>query len=251
MNYEKTIIFKIAEAIISIIIIGIIFFTVISSLIKDVQKRIFVSQLRYTISVVEQSLEAAKFKDETSLITDTKLWRKCNIKNVDTTACTKELKQYFTNLEIIQTNKSEKNYINNPKDCEKIVGKGNKWWFLNDNKQCCGWNNLSFYFLNDVKADIIVVNGDYLAGQLTLDINGDNPPNTWGRDTFFFNITPDGSLVPYGSETDCKIYSDYTGEDINDVLSQRYWKTSCSKSTKYNGMSCAARIIENGWKMDY
>jgi len=67
-----------------------------------------------------------------------------------------------------------------------------------------------------------------------IDVNGDKKPNQLGRDAFLFSMSKSGDLVvPYG----------YT-----------HWATDnlCNPdSNASNGEGFAARIIENGWKMDY
>ncbi len=64
-----------------------------------------------------------------------------------------------------------------------------------------------------------------------VDINGLNPPNTYGKDVFRFYIDfKNGVVRPYG----------YTSSEIN-----RY----CSKNG--SGFYCAAKIIREGWKINY
>ena len=64
-----------------------------------------------------------------------------------------------------------------------------------------------------------------------IDVNGVNPPNTFGKDVFMFIINFDDSLVrPYGH--------DKTESEIND-------------NCKLNGSGayCAAKLINDGWQM--
>lgn len=81
---------------------------------------------------------------------------------------------------------------------------------------------------------------------MTIDVNGFKGPNQWGRDLFYFMASPEGNLIPAGSE-------DFRNRKGNVYLWN--WSTlgSCDpKNNKNsNGKGCAARIIEKGWKMDY
>ena len=66
-----------------------------------------------------------------------------------------------------------------------------------------------------------------------VDINGLNPPNTYGKDVFYFIVDfKDGVLRPYG-------YGRPSSEINN----------SCSKNG--SGVYCAAKIMRDGWKINY
>lgn len=75
-------------------------------------------------------------------------------------------------------------------------------------------------------------------GSVYVDINGRQGPNVYGRDTFFFYITNGRGpvLYPNGGEDD----------------QGGWWKTHavCNASSTI-GTACAARVIEQGWQMNY
>lgn len=86
-----------------------------------------------------------------------------------------------------------------------------------------------------------------------VDVNGLKKPGIWGRDLFIFYLARDGSLYPHGGIEIGKINSvDYTTD-------ASYWKNTTTCGTPgssvipagASGVYCAARIIENGWDMDY
>ena len=77
-----------------------------------------------------------------------------------------------------------------------------------------------------------------LCGAVFIDVNGPQKgPATYGRDIFYFYITngKGATLYPVGG-----------GED------GAYWSTGgkCASETYY-GTACAARIIQEGWQMNY
>lgn len=94
-------------------------------------------------------------------------------------------------------------------------------------------------------------------GWIAIDTNGLKGPNVQGRDDFEFIQTQSGNLItPLGSD-----YA-YAAFGSSWQTSTAYWKNApgsgCGYPDKtpseYNGGivgNCAARIIENGWKMDY
>ena len=169
--------------------------------------------------------------------------------------CEEELKETFMVKEIIKDSDGINGIITDKNKCQNSVGKYNKWWHINSNSQCSGWNNLTFILKNGMKIDILIIgeNDSYIVGQLTVDINGNNEPNRWGRDAFMFNIMRDGGIMPYGGQRDCKRLAEYLNTDIDSILIQRHWQYTdiCSHTTTSDGTACAARIIENNWKMDY
>ena len=72
--------------------------------------------------------------------------------------------------------------------------------------------------------------------QIIVDINGTQTnPNRFGEDTFMFYINNNGQVRPYGDT--------YTAQNIN-----KY----CEKGKQTgSGSMCAARIIKDGWKINY
>lgn len=80
-------------------------------------------------------------------------------------------------------------------------------------------------WLND--GTILFTDFNQYGGDLSIDVNGDKGPNQLGRDRFFFLLDKHGIIKPMSG--DCNPQ----GDGVDDT----------------NG--CAARIIENGWVMDY
>lgn len=80
--------------------------------------------------------------------------------------------------------------------------------------------------------------GSDRCGWIQVDINGPKKPNNSGSDTFFFEIHGNGNLlIPYGSQQSSWWWNDSDGN-------------YCSK-TNPDGYSCAGRIVEKSWTMDY
>ena len=107
-----------------------------------------------------------------------------------------------------------------------------------------------------------LVKGLCFVGLVTVDTNGNKKPNTWGYDGFAFKLSDDGRLIPVGSRLYAfsKVADGTTEEDA--LATQYYWNyfNNGTKTSQYNcrkdnnksaGIGCAARIIENGWKIDY
>lgn len=70
-----------------------------------------------------------------------------------------------------------------------------------------------------------------------LDVNGEKPPNIAGKDIFWFYLLADGTVVPVGMSNDSQLGNWRTGAH------------SCNASG--DGIACFARIMEEGWQMNY
>ena len=81
-----------------------------------------------------------------------------------------------------------------------------------------------------------------------IDVNGEKGPNEFGRDTFSFTLSNNGLLYPDHGKDHALFNAQIELSENN-----RYWinDSSCNTSSKGSGYGCAARIIENVWKMDY
>ena len=221
---------------------------------------VYVYLLKTGSSLLEQGFKNSMGDSSVTHVTDTPIWHACNIKDVDKNpdGCKAQLSRYFTGIRAYTKKYKSKDKVNTYNDrviCKRLVGRSNMWWHLNSRNECSGWDNYTFYFNNGMKADALLIgqNDSYLAGQITIDVNGDKPPNRWGRDTYMFNILDDGTLIPYAGLVDCEKLARYTNNEVSYVLSNRHWKYTnvCSFTTKEDGTACGARIIESGWKMDY
>lgn len=102
------------------------------------------------------------------------------------------------------------------------------------------------------KINTIEINGGQLievAGELYVDVNTvDSKPNKVGRDCFVFFIGNDGTLYPFGGlDVSLRMYQNKNNVWENTNTSN---KLPCNKE---RGLStgCTARLVENGYKMDY
>lgn len=106
--------------------------------------------------------------------------------------------------------------------------------------------------IDSTEINTIETNGGQLievAGVLYVDVNTVNSkPNKVGRDSFAFLIGNDGTLYPFGGlDVSLRWYG-----NKNNI-----WKNTDSSNeapcNKERGLStgCTARLVENGYKMDY
>ena len=88
-----------------------------------------------------------------------------------------------------------------------------------------------------------------IAARVYIDVNGKNGPNVFRRDIFFFALGENGVLYPHG------------GRDNNRINGGGLWTSNsgylaCTDDYKGNmtgarGAGCTARVIEEGYKINY
>lgn len=82
-----------------------------------------------------------------------------------------------------------------------------------------------------------------MCARISIDTNGLTPPNVKGRDIFLLSITKIGlypHLIPLGNNN-------------QPTFSSGSWRECepLNQAELYNGDSCAGRILQEGWKMNY
>lgn len=254
--------FTLAEVLITLGIIGVVAAISMPTLIQNYQKKSYVEGLKVGISVLEQAFKKAMADDEVTDFRDTELFKGCHDferPDFSITTCQLIMGKYIKNLKIESVEDmlalgDSTNTISDVTKCNQLVGKTNKWWYLNDKTKCKGWKNLAVTFANGIRADIAFLDMGYSAGAVTaLDVNGSKGPNTWGRDAFYLVILNNGHVTTYPAIDHIKAKAKYENKDFDALWQANSWEINnlCSKTTTADGADCGARIIESGWKMDY
>lgn len=219
--------FTLAEVLITLGIIGVVAAMTMPSLIANYQKQVWVNQLKKSVSVLEQGFHKMLADEEVERLSDISEWADINYSIIlgegDTDSNVKfvnYIKKYFESNYIVLDYKYKllSGYVpsNNFGDYHIVFSDGSML-------------NPDTYFLTN-------------GAILHIDVNGVKRPNVYGRDIFVFELSDSGNLVPLGGQNSFK-----------------NWKTDSllcgqegNKDVSYaDGDGCAARIIENGWKMDY
>jgi hypothetical protein len=200
------------------------------ALIADYQKQVYVTQLRKSVSAWEQGMKLMLARDEADDISGTEFARVLSEAGYNSynavsaeavPQSTEILKKYFNIIKIEDSPQYSAQAMNG---ITYNFTKGYRKFYMADG---------SVYYI------YMMTNG---TGNRVIDVNGDKGPNISGRDIFFFNVDSRGRLIPYNSDK-----------------SNAYWRddaTACGQAgsddmTNVTGRGCAARIIENGWVMDY
>ena len=256
--------FTLAEVLITLGIIGIVAALTLPSLIANYKKKVYVTQLKKSVSTLEQAFQKMLADDGVDSLADTEVFKsingRCAASNgYNDAGCSQfytNLKKYISIVEFGSTGDYKYQYIrkgstpfypDNNQNSGKMV--------LADGAMLIKYNvtpteQKSTYSCSQIKS----AGGKMCArmGSVVIDVNGKKPPNTEGRDVFDFYISSNGHLAPLWGVDD----SAFNAGDMS-----KYWRnviTACGSpgvanavtSAQY-GSGCAARVIENGWEMDY
>lgn len=244
--------FTLAEVLVTLGIIGVVAALSITTLVQNYKKQVLVNQLKKAMSEISQGLKLMMAEDDvTSLTQINGAMSYCGGFNKFETDyhCTPLGKRF------LNTFKGSR-YITNVQDIPDY-----KWKYLNGEKyEVQGIvsahilsDNVMLLWGEDWLGEVQMTEGGHPLSRedikyvmlMTIDVNGFKGPNQWGRDLYYFCVTPEGNLIPEGSE------------EFRNRRNGRLWNEarlgSCNpeKNKNSNGRGCSARIIDKGWKMDY
>lgn len=259
--------FTLAEVLITLGIIGVVAAMTLPSLIANYNKQVYVTQLKKSISVIEQGLKLAIANDSVDSLENTQLFQSisgttCTASNgMNSTGCVQFLqnfKKYFQVTSIVNNSDYKFSYIRKGSTPMFPGGRsGGAMIYLSDGMSIQNWNLRKTEETPTYNCNIIKQAGGNMCrviGNIDIDVNGKKKPNVMGRDVHQFSVTADGRLIPYYSYN-WAIYVDGRANGSS------YWRNRSSAcgtpgqpdaiSIAQYGNGCAARLIENGWEMDY
>lgn len=258
MKFKK-IAFTLAEVLITLGIIGIVAALTIPQLISNYQKHVYTAQLKKFYSTFQAGMKTYMAKENCNDLSCTGLFNGVTAQGAQYNKLNTEIPKIF-----------KINYFclpdSAPNDCVKSVrfmtsnlGSSNSFFRYGSSFKTS--EGILFELLDDdtgncttyssITADSKLKNS---CSQLRVDVNGDKGPDMFGRDVFLYWIAYDGSLYPnYGIDY-AKAYMDSNNPNAY------YWRldnSSCGNpatttiSGTVYGYGCGARIIEQGWEMNY
>lgn len=235
---QKRLAFTLSEVLITLGIIGIVAALTIPTLIANSQKMQYVTGLEKNYSAFNQAL--AKMALDAGCPGDLS----CFFDSSDTKTMGDKIASYF---------KVAKNCDNTQTGCWADVtsdyydgqsaGSGHDNVFSLTYKFITADGTAISIFAPSLGCKIISAPMEKIcSAQVFIDVNGKKGPNYFGRDIFGFIIDNDNgpSLYPWGGPK----YSYWKDTKICD------YPASAGAFSK-NGTYCAARIMEEGWQMNY
>lgn len=226
----------------------------IPAIVQNVQSQIYVGKLKKSYSMFQEGFKRYMGEENTTDLSLTNLYTDYTNKysNLD-----KLVNKYFKVAKVCQIYASSCDLTNIKGTYLSTSGSFNE--FSNSYYNFCTVDGVCFkIFLNNQIACVPYAGSisrmkSYCA-DIDIDINSAAPPNKMGRDFYSFYMDYSGNLFPAMGEETAKYF-----DGINWQGSGDYWEdndTNCGNPINSNidgahGWGCAARIIEEGWRMTY
>lgn len=242
--------YTIAEAMITMAIIGVVASLTIPTFVASQRKTIYANSISNAVSNFENGISMMMVKEGVDDLLNTEAWRAIQsgdnykmIKSTSTSKIEKFMENVNKTLSLADYATTERKYssLKEPNKAPSLlVGYPVRFKTKNGVEYMIDISEVSKL---DEKSEVEALKdgSNYLnkAAEVYIDINGDNEPNVQGRDWFRYDLGTDGKLYPYYGQDYC-IFHGKTYADL---------KTKCV--TNKEGHYCAAYLMENGYKMDY
>ncbi|MCM1003420.1 MAG: type II secretion system GspH family protein [Candidatus Gastranaerophilales bacterium] len=253
--------FTLAEVLISLALVGVVSSLTVPTLVSAHQRNVQGAALATAVSDFETAMRSMMAAEDATELTDTRAWRRV-ANNLSSSTSENNIRSFVGDIsdyiEIQSFDRSVANFYRGQtvRDINRNSIGANNWAMTG--KVVFSSNKNTVYMIGTGNAENRVItaaqaldNGINLRRRvafITIDTNGSQPPNMFGRDIFYFNLGDDGVLYPFG------------GRDVSFMVNQNVTSTwdnassdyACTDAVKARlGVGCTARLIESGYKMDY
>ena len=244
-NKKRSFGFTLAEVLITLGIIGVVAAITMPTLIQNHQKQVYVNQLKKTYSTLEQGFQKMLAEEGVESLCDLPYWPENDY--VMYGQGSSDVISFIDNVlskgfKVTYNNVKEDGYHDQAQFADNSAIIAGRIYACNENSGNA-WSPKS-----TAECEVIKSLGGNMCSKLgeriIIDVNGAKGPNRRGRDQFIFYLSENGKLYPEGGK-DSALYDQQTELASN----SSYWKNN--DNCLEEGNNCAARVIENGWKMDY
>lgn len=259
--------FTLAEVLIALAIVGVISALTLPTLVSEHRKQVNAASLSKAVSDFETAMQGLVLKEDVLDLTRTTAWSILPAAGLDSGTAANTLNAFMGELNQgmeFKSHQSGDGFYNN--NLVRPLNGNNASAliqpFFTNSTAFTGKNGFTYFiriqnpqgggFFNNITENVARRDGVSLrspAASVMIDVNGTEMPNMIGRDVFLFILGTDGVLYPYG------------GPDVEYHLgsgnASDKWSTDgatfrCSgNAVVSDGLGCAARLIQNGYKVDY
>lgn len=214
--------FTLSEVLVTLGIIGVVSALTVPNLVKNHQRHVYVTQLRKVYSEITQALDILKVDAKAISLAETKLVR------------ANGAEYFFKNY--MKTTSIEKN--SSACMASSYDNMNGDTFTLSAKEVCATLADGASIQLTVFKRN------SFISLQYSVDVNGKQGPNILGRDLFTFDITKENELY-FGGDLGIKTYA------------TEKFDRDCIKGTTHGGSwggnydACMARVVYDGWAMDY
>lgn len=230
--------FTLTEILLSVLIIGVISSITIPTVAKNYKFRTYAKKLAVVKADVETAFSSMIATEGVNDLSETTFGRFYNSSalNPNKTAALNQFRRYFKVEEVGSINDF---YNNNPEFAFPFN--------LISGEMIAVADTGSFRLKNGAFL-IYESDSDNISsiGKMYIDVNGSSTPNTIGRDIFVFRVGNDGILYPAGGRTYSILEK---GEDNHLWATDNDTDFGCNNNAM--GLGCTARLIENGYNVDF
>ncbi len=214
--------FTLAEVLITLGIIGVVAALTLPTVIANYQKQVTVTKLQKAYTILNQAFRQSEVDNGSS-----EFWQETNEIGVDE-YFDRYWKKYFNDPVYCQT--AQECGYSGPSPYKKFNGSTSGVISIGKPRVFFKTSDGVFYLFVDSTTN---ANGEiYAVNFVFIDINGAKAPNTYGIDVFRFDRVAGKGIIPYGN-----------GASLTATIA------NCNPQS--NGEYCAARIMKEGWKINY
>ena len=259
--------FTLAEVLITLGIIGVVAALTAPALVMSSRNEANAAKLSVAVSNLENAFGNMIVQENANNLFDTRAWQNRNSRP----AFAGNLGQYMhiNGYKDLDGEDGVNTYYGTNPPCGMDANgarnaQNNISWFLGDGNaetnHIIETKNGATYFIlpygnqnvSQAQKDAMIALGGALfeeAADVYIDVNGAAVPNTVGRDIFAFYLGENGILYPVGG-MDVSIF-DSQGTNKNNVWDVAIDNRGCADGRINEGWGCTARVIEEGYKMNY
>ena len=266
-NNKRRFAFTLAEVLVTLGIIGVVAVLTVPNIISSYQKKVYVAQLQKAYNQLQQVFSLAMAEDEVEYLADTELMQSINGDYIgasdDQSAFSSKLGEYMKIQKACQPYDYDDGchdimYHNLDGVNDETYRGGDLQIFTNDGMIYYFPHGLYKYppiILSEESCEEIKADGGnacsaYLfsgAGGMNVDVNGKKGPNKYGRDLFRFSLDDRGQVYLGGAVALFGVSHSYLREGESAIGLN---ENPCNSGPAY-GTGCAAKIMDDGWVMDY
>ena len=242
--------FTLAEVLITLGIIGVISMMVLPSIKGETEKIVTIARLKHSYSVLQNAIRMSEYHNG-------------KIKRWQIMSGDKFFHKYIQNYLKYSTEYSKEQLLS--MNITRTLLNGKKYVGSTFATSYGGSHSYSFMLLDGSMVTFNQNGSDTKGMWVGIDINGFEPPNRIGRDSFLFYLSLSDGLQPlggpgtpteYGGQWNYIQYVE-DGKTVRDVITDSKYSTSCSldaadlNASGYSqaGYWCTALIMNDGWKI--
>ena len=229
--------FTLAEVLITLGIIGVVAAITLPTLIKNYQKQVYITQFKKSVVFVQNSYRKAIADEGVDSILDTQIAYKISGESTSASDFVYGIyPEKFASkfgYELFPINQLKNSPL-------KALKSTDIDYYIYSNGACFAFDSAQN------------PNGYVIRLSTYIDVNCDKGPNKGGRDLFVLMLDPEAKIDYYGwgSWDDPELWQQICNDDTFNELIEPGDITKDELSLVF-GTVCAARVISDGWKMNY